>query len=159
MSPSARGLTGSKLQRIVEFVSVKAARGIVRSGAVSLPLSGEDLGGSVASVSKVTALLKWSCAASVVSTRWRWCRFFAGRRIWQMLLQMSRPSEKHSADKCQNSSKLCGRCRAVRICKAALRHPWIHSPHCSVDGDLLWSCSKSVKKSAEPRWLLSHLQG
>ena len=38
------------------------------------------------------------------------------------------------------------RTRAVRICKAALRHPWIHSPHCSVNGDLLWSCSKCGKK-------------
>ena len=38
------------------------------------------------------------------------------------------------------------RTRAVRICKAALRHPWIHSPHCSVDGDLRWSCSKCGEK-------------
>ena len=38
------------------------------------------------------------------------------------------------------------RTRAVRICKAALRRPWIHSRHCSVDGDLRWSCSKCGKK-------------
>ena len=38
------------------------------------------------------------------------------------------------------------RTRAVKICTAALRHPWIHSPHCSVDGDLLWNCSKGCKK-------------
>ena len=38
------------------------------------------------------------------------------------------------------------RTRAVKICKVALRHPWIHSPHCSVDGDLLWSCSKCGKE-------------
>ena len=30
--------------------------------------------------------------------------------------------------------------------KAALRHPWIHSPHSPVDGDLLWSCSTCGKK-------------
>ena len=39
------------------------------------------------------------------------------------------------------------RTRAVRICKAALRHPWIHSPHCSVDGDLQWSCSKCTVRN------------
>ena len=38
------------------------------------------------------------------------------------------------------------RTRAVRICKAALRHPWIHSPHRSVNGDPLSSCSKCGKK-------------
>ena len=38
------------------------------------------------------------------------------------------------------------RTRAVRICKAALRHPRIHSPHCSVDGGLRCSCSKCGKK-------------
>ena len=38
------------------------------------------------------------------------------------------------------------RTRAVRICKAALRRPWIHSPHRSVTGDLRWSCSKGGKK-------------
>ena len=64
MSPSARGLTESKLQRIEESVSVKMARGGARSDVVSLPLSGEDLGGSVASGSKVTALSKWSCAVA-----------------------------------------------------------------------------------------------
>ena len=31
--------------------------------------------------------------------------------------------------------------------KPALRHPWIHSPHCSVDGDLRWSCSKCGRAS------------
>ena len=30
----------------------------------------------------------------VVSMRWRWCRVFAGRSIWQMLLQMNRAWEK-----------------------------------------------------------------
>ena len=38
------------------------------------------------------------------------------------------------------------RTRAVKICKAALRHPWIHSPHFSDDGDLRWSCSNCGKK-------------
>ena len=50
-------------------------------------------------------------------------------------------SEEESSD-----FRLECRARAVRICKAALRHPWIHSPHCSVDGDLLWKCSKCGKK-------------
>ena len=45
MSPSARGLTEGKLQKIEESVSVKVARGGARSDVVSLPLSGEDLGG------------------------------------------------------------------------------------------------------------------
>ena len=58
MSPSARGLTENKLQRIEESVSVIMAWGGTRSDVVSLPLSGEDLGGSVASGSKVTALSK-----------------------------------------------------------------------------------------------------
>ena len=43
MSPSARGLTESKLQRIEESMSVKMARGGARSDVVSLPLSGEEL--------------------------------------------------------------------------------------------------------------------
>ena len=68
MSPSARGLTESKLQRIEETVSVKVARGGLRSGVVSLPPSlgsaGEEHGRSLASGSKVTALSKWSCASS-----------------------------------------------------------------------------------------------
>ena len=47
-------------------MSVKMARGGARSDVVSLPLSGEDLGGSVAagSGSKVTALSKWSGAVA-----------------------------------------------------------------------------------------------
>ena len=97
MSPSARCLTESKLQRIEESVSVKMARRGARSDVVSLPLNGESLGGSVASGSNVTALSKWSCAVAVVSMRWQWCRVFAGRRIWQMLLQMSGAWEKHHA--------------------------------------------------------------
>ena len=64
MSPPARGLTGGKLQRIEESVSVKMARGGARSDVVALPLSGEDLGSSEASGSKVTALSKWSCAVA-----------------------------------------------------------------------------------------------
>ena len=59
MSPSA---TENELQRAEESVSVKMARGGARCDVVSLPLSGEDLGGSVA---KVTALSKWSSAASL----------------------------------------------------------------------------------------------
>ena len=76
MSPSAHGLTESKLQRIEESVSVKMARGGARSDVVSLPLSGEDLGGSVASGSKVTALSSGVVLWPVVSMRWRWCRVF-----------------------------------------------------------------------------------
>ena len=49
------------------------------------------------------------------------------------------------------------RTRAIKICKAALRHPWIHSPHCSEDGGLRWSCSKCGKKTAEPHGLFSRL--
>ena len=50
------------------------------------------------------------------------------------------------ARKISEGSSDSRRTGAVRICKAALRHPWIHSPHCSVDGDLRWSCSKCGKK-------------
>ena len=68
MSPSARGLTESKLQRIEETVSVKVSRGGLRSDVASLPPSsgpaGEKHGRSLASGSKVTALSKRSCAAS-----------------------------------------------------------------------------------------------
>ena len=64
MSLSARGLTESKLQRVEESLSVKMARGGARSDVVSLSPSGEDLGGSVASGSKVTALSKWSSAVA-----------------------------------------------------------------------------------------------
>ena len=39
----------------------------------------------------------------------------------------------------------CRTC-AVNICFAALRHPWIHFPHCSEVGDLRWSCFKCGKK-------------
>ena len=52
-------LTESKLQKIEEFVSGRGAR----SDVVSLPPFGENLGGSLASGSKVTVLSKWSCAA------------------------------------------------------------------------------------------------
>ena len=158
----------------------------------------------------------------VVSMRWRWCRVFAGRRIWQMLLQINRAWEKtpcpvvvaqtsaktlrNGVDdaftpkpSCRRGSGVCRKprkvevvkrergnvgsrisshktclkgvrgelpiglvarkisegsldfrleCRthAVRICEAALRHPWIHFPHCPVDGYLRWSCSKCGKK-------------
>ena len=64
MSPSARGLIESKLQRIEEVVSVKVSRGGARFHVVSLLLGGEELGGSVASGSKVTALSKWSGAVA-----------------------------------------------------------------------------------------------
>ena len=68
ISPSARGLTECKLQRIEETVSVKVSRGGARSDVVSLPPSlgpsGEKHGGCLASKSKVTALSKWSFAAS-----------------------------------------------------------------------------------------------
>ena len=42
-------------------MSVKMARGGAHSDVVLLPLNGEDLGGSLDSGSKVTALSKWSC--------------------------------------------------------------------------------------------------
>ena len=38
------------------------------------------------------------------------------------------------------------RTRAVKMCTAALRHPWVHSPHCNADGDLRWSCFQCGKK-------------
>ena len=53
ISPPARGMTESKLQRIEETVSVKVSRGGMRSDVVSLPPSlgpaGEKHGGSLAS--------------------------------------------------------------------------------------------------------------
>ena len=68
ISPSARGLTESKLERIEETVSVKVSRGGARSDVVSLPPSlgpaGEKHGGCLAYGSKVTALSMWRCAAS-----------------------------------------------------------------------------------------------
>ena len=33
----------------------------------------------------------------VVSMRWQWCRAFASRRIWYLLMQVSRAWEKHRA--------------------------------------------------------------
>ena len=49
--------------------------------------------------------------------------------------------------------------RAVTICKAALRHPWIHCPHCSVDGDLRWSCSDCGKTLQSPNGCFSIYRG
>ena len=68
ISPSARGLAESKLQRIEETVSVKVSRGGARSDVEWLlpsvgPLE-RNIRGRLASGSKVTALSKWSCAAS-----------------------------------------------------------------------------------------------
>ena len=42
------------------------------------------------------------------------------------------------------------RTRAVKNCKATVRHPWLHSPHYSVDGDRQWSCSICGKKLHSP---------
>ena len=42
------------------------------------------------------------------------------------------------------------RTRTVKICEAALRHPWIHSPHCLEEGGLRSKCSKCGKKLPSP---------
>ena len=51
----------------------------------------------MASGSKVTALSKWSGAVARREHEMALVQIFAGRRIWQMLLQMSRALEKHRA--------------------------------------------------------------
>ena len=114
MSPSAHGLTESKLQRIEESVSVRKARGGARSDLVSLPLNREDLGSSVASGSKVTALSKWSG----VARREHEMAMVQIFRLWQDLANVAADAERGKntvpcggrTDKCQNSSKQCGRC-------------------------------------------------
>ena len=222
IAPSARGLTGSKLQRIEESVSVKVARGGARSDDVSLPVSGEDLGSSVASGSKVTALSKRSGAVALREHEMAMVQIFrrsqdlanaaadehsVGKTPCPVVVaQTSAKTLRNSVDdastlkpSCRRGSRVCKkpskvevgkrehrnvgpgssshnicledvrgelpigsvarkiserssdvrlecRTRAVRICQAALRHPWIHSPHCSVNGDLLWCCSKCGKK-------------
>ena len=42
------------------------------------------------------------------------------------------------------------RTRTVKICEAALRHPWIHSPHCPEEGGLRSKCSKCGKRLPSP---------
>ena len=93
MSPSARGLTESKLQRIEE--SRVSENG---SGWACRCLSVERTSGAPWLLDQrsprcQSGVVLWP----VVSMRWLWCRFFAGRRIWQMLLQLSRAWEKHRA--------------------------------------------------------------
>ena len=115
-SPSARGLPASKLQRTEESVSVKIARGGARSDVVSLHLSGEDLGGSVASGSEVTALSKWRCAVSRREHEMAMVQIFRRSQDLANVAAGEQVRGKNTvpcggrADKCQNSSKQCGRC-------------------------------------------------
>ena len=77
ISPSACGLTESKLQRIEETVSVKASRGRVRSGAMSLLPGAENLGlgGLLGFWIKGHCSVKVElCCVPVVSMSWRRCR-------------------------------------------------------------------------------------
>ena len=65
------------------------ARGGARSD-VSLPLIGDDLGSSVASGSKVTALSKWSCAVARREHEMAMEQIFRRSQDLPMLLQVSR---------------------------------------------------------------------
>ena len=109
-SPSARGLSESKLQRIEETVSVKCLgeeRDVTscRCHLVQGP-AGEKHGGCLASGSKVTAMSKWSCVAS---RREHECRASVACRRRQLLLQVISAWEKHSAPwwLCRQVPKRC----------------------------------------------------
>ena len=101
-SPSARGLTESKLQRIEETVSVKVSREGARPDVVSLlpslgPAGQRNMGAAGLPDRRSLLCQSGVVPRPVVSTRWRWCRAFAARARREMLMQVFRAPEKHRA--------------------------------------------------------------